>query len=241
MKKIIIATSALIISQIAFSQTKKAVSKPIAKAPVTKKVSAAIVNAADSATYALGVRIAQNLKNQGFDNINQALFMKALNAVLKGDSLLIPETNLDMCIYGYQQVAQSKKAEKSKAVGKTFLDANCKRKNVVTLSSGLQYEILKKSADTTKPSLTDKVKCHYHGTLIDGTIFDSSVDRGEPAVFGVNQVIRGWQEILPLMPVGSKWKIFVPSDMAYGDQQAGPKIAPGSTLIFEIELLGIEK
>jgi FKBP-type peptidyl-prolyl cis-trans isomerase FklB len=241
MKQIMMATAILCISSVAFSQVKKPVGKPVAKPTTVKKPASLLANAADSATYALGVRIAQNLKNQGFDNINQAIFAKALNAVLKGDSLLINETNLDACIYTFQQAAQGKKAEKAKAEGKAFLDVNGKRNTVKTLPSGMQYEVIKKGADTTKPLLTDKVKCHYHGTLINGKVFDSSVDRGEPAVFGVNQVIRGWQEILPMMTVGSKWKVFIPSDMAYGDQQAGPSIAPGSTLIFEIELLGIEK
>ena len=141
--------------------------------------------------------------------------MKALNEVMKGEALLIPENNLDMCIYGYQNEANSKKAVKAKQEGKAFLEANGKKSNVIKLPSGLQYEILKNGTDNTKPSSTDKVKCHYHGTLINGTIFDSSVDRGEPAVFGVNQVIRGWQEILPMMTVGSKWKVYIPSDLAY--------------------------
>jgi FKBP-type peptidyl-prolyl cis-trans isomerase FklB len=241
MKKIIIATSVLLITQVTFSQTKKSASKPPVKTSITKKPTVVFTNAADSATYALGVRIAQNLKNQGFDNLNQELFMKALNAVMKGETLLIPENNLDKCIYSYQNEAQSKKAAKAKQQGKAFLEANGKRSNVVKLPSGMQYEVLKASAESTKPSPSDKVKCHYHGTLIDGTIFDSSVDRGEPAVFGVNQVIRGWQEILPMMTIGSKWKVYIPSDLAYGDQEMGPKIPAGSTLIFEIELLGIEK
>ena len=109
------------------------------------------------------------------------------------------------------------------------------------MPSGLQYEILKDNPGGVKPTATDQVKCHYHGTLIDGTIFDSSVDRGEPIVFSVGGVIKGWQEALQLMTVGSKWKLYVPSELAYGDQQAGPKIGPGSTLIFEVELLSIEK
>lgn len=238
MKKIIIATCALIISQTAFAQTKKAVTKPATSA---KKPTTVFANASDSATYALGVRIGQNLKRQGFDNLNQALFMKALNAVMKGEALLIPENNLDMCIYGYQNEANSKKAVKAKQEGKAFLEANGKRNNVIKLPSGMQYEILKNGTDNTKPAATDRVKCHYHGILINGTVFDSSVDRGEPAVFGVNQVIRGWQEILPMMTIGSKWKVYIPSDLAYGDQEMGPKIPAGSTLIFEIELLGIEK
>lgn len=241
MKKVFIATSALLISQVTFSQTKKPVTNPAVKVSTAKNSVAVFANVSDSATYALGVRIGQNLKNQGFSITNEALFSKALRAVMKGETLLIPENNLDKCIYDYQREGQSKKAEKAKQEGKVFLEANGKRNGVVKLPSGIQYEVMKTGTDSAKPSPSDRVKCHYHGTLINGTIFDSSVDRGEPSVFGINQVIVGWQEILQMMTVGSKWKVYIPSDLAYGDQQKGPKIPPGSTLIFEIELLGIEK
>ena len=129
--------------------------------------------------------------------------------------------------------------EKNKQAGQEFLAENTKQENIVTLPSGLQYEIITEG-DGAIPTATDTVQCHYHGTLIDGTVFDSSVQRGEPAVFGVTQVIKGWVEALQLMPVGSKWRLFVPSDMAYGEQGAGDIIQPNSTLIFEVELLGIQ-
>ena len=122
--------------------------------------------------------------------------------------------------------------------GRTFLEENSKKENVVTLPSGLQYEILTEGSGE-KPKATDKVKCHYHGTLLNGTVFDSSVQRGEPAVFGVNQVIKGWVEALQLMAEGSKWRLFIPSELAYGEQGAGGSIEPNSTLIFDVELLGI--
>ena len=122
--------------------------------------------------------------------------------------------------------------------GRAFLEENKKKENVVALESGLQYEIITKG-DGATPKATDSVRCHYHGTLLDGTVFDSSVQRGEPAVFGVNQVIKGWVEALQLMPVGSKWRLFIPSNLAYGEQGAGGSIEPNSTLIFEVELLGI--
>jgi FKBP-type peptidyl-prolyl cis-trans isomerase FklB len=111
---------------------------------------------------------------------------------------------------------------------------------VVRLSNGLQYEVMVAGTDTTKPTLKNTVKCHYHGTLITGEIFDSSVNRGEPISFPLNGVIKGWQEALQLMTVGSKWKLFIPSELAYGERSAGPVIGPGSTLIFEVELLGIQ-
>ncbi len=127
---------------------------------------------------------------------------------------------------------------KNLQAGIDFLEENKKRDNVVALSSGLQYEILTEGKGE-KPKATDKVKCHYHGTLIDGTVFDSSVQRGQPAVFGVNQVIKGWVEALQLMPVGSKWRLYIPSELAYGQQGAGDIIKPNSTLIFDVELLEI--
>ncbi len=124
-------------------------------------------------------------------------------------------------------------------IGREFLEENKKKEGVVALPSGLQYEILKEGTGP-KPKATDKVKCHYHGTLINGKVFDSSVERGQPAVFGVNQVIKGWVEALQLMPVGSKWRLYIPSELAYGSQGAGSSIEPNSALIFDVELLGIE-
>jgi len=129
-------------------------------------------------------------------------------------------------------------SDKGQSEGKAFLEANAKRNEVVTLASGLQYEIMTVGTGVT-PKASDSVKVHYHGTTIDGNVFDSSVRRGEPATFGVTQVISGWVEALQLMPVGSKWKLFIPSDLAYGAQGAGQAIAPHATLIFEVELLDI--
>jgi FKBP-type peptidyl-prolyl cis-trans isomerase FklB len=181
------------------------------------------------------------MKAQGFDKLNMAIFEKAINDVLQNKPLIIVDQALDQCIGEYQQKISSAKAGVAKAEGQKFLAANGKRAGVITTKSGLQYEIVKSGTDTAKPKLTDKVKCHYHGTLINGTVFDSSVDRGEPIVFDVNGVIAGWTEALQLMTVGSKWKLYIPSELAYGDRQAGPSIAPGSTLIFDVELIAIEK
>ena len=135
---------------------------------------------------------------------------------------------------------QKEKMEINKKAGEEFLHINKGRAGVVELPSGLQYQVLKQG-NGAKPSATDKVKCHYHGTLINGTVFDSSVQRGQPAVFGVNQVIPGWVEALQLMPVGSKWRWVIPSNLAYGEQGAGEMIEPNSTLIFDVELLDIVK
>ena len=133
-----------------------------------------------------------------------------------------------------------KKENDNLKAGETFLAENGKRENVVTLPSGLQYEIIKQG-DGPKPLATNTVTCHYHGTTIKGEVFDSSVKRGQPASFPLNGVIKGWTEALQLMPVGSKWKLFIPSDLAYGDNPAGPTIKEGSTLIFDVELIEIVK
>ena len=139
---------------------------------------------------------------------------------------------------GNEVELQEKAFEKNISEGKSFLAENAKREGVVTTASGLQYEVIQAGNGTT-PSASDQVKVHYHGTLIDGQVFDSSVQRGEPATFGVTQVSSGWDEALQLMPVGSKWKLYIPSDLAYGAQGAGQSIAPHTTLVFEVELLEI--
>jgi FKBP-type peptidyl-prolyl cis-trans isomerase FklB len=131
------------------------------------------------------------------------------------------------------------KTEKLIKAGRDFLAENGKKAGIITTPSGLQYEVLKKGEGEV-PQKTDKVKCHYEGRLIDGTVFDSSIKRGEPAVFGLNQVIKGWTEALSLMPVGSKWRLYIPQELGYGERQAG-QIPPYSTLIFDVELLSIEK
>lgn len=134
---------------------------------------------------------------------------------------------------------RNQKAQENLEAGQTFLTANKEKAGIVTLPSGLQYEIIKEG-NGAKPSATQTVTCHYHGTLIDGRIFDSSVQRGQPASFPLNRVISGWTEALQLMPVGSKWRLFLPPNLAYGDRQVSAEIGPNSTLIFEVELLGIK-
>jgi len=218
----------------------KTVAKPAAKPTVALKPVNTFKNGADSAGYALGVRIGQNLKAQGFDAINLPNLYRAIGDVFSGKASALPEAVLDKCIGEFVQKANEQKSAGSKKAAVAFLAANAKKPGVVTLPSGLQYMVVKAGTDTTKPKLTDKVKCHYHGTLITGEIFDSSVNRGEPISFPLNGVIKGWQEALQLMTVGSKWKLFIPSELAYGERSAGPVIGPGSTLIFEVELLGIQ-
>jgi len=240
MKKIVlfVLISASIITLNA--QTKTAAAKkttpPVAATPVNP-----LKTLKDSASYALGVNIARNMKAQNLSSLNITLLEKGLNDILQNKKIGLSEEAANTCVTTYIQKVSSEKADANKEIGKKFLAANGKRKGVVTLADGLQYEVLRAGTDTIKPTLSDKVKCHYHGTLIDGTVFDSSVDRGEPVTFPLNGVIKGWQEAVQLMTVGSKWKLYLPSDLAYGDNAQGPKIGPGSTLIFEVELLAIEK
>lgn len=195
-------------------------------------------NSMDSLSYSIGVRIASDLKKQGFKDLNSDALAKGINDVLSGNELLI---DANQAMSNIQQYIQDQKAAQhsgNKNAGEQFLEENKKRPEVTTLPSGLQYEVLTKGTGES-PAATDKVTVHYHGTLIDGTVFDSSVDRGQPASFPVNGVIKGWVEALQLMKVGSKWKLFIPYDLAYGERAAGPTIKPYSTLVFEVELLEI--
>ena len=240
MKKTIlcITLAAIVVTGIS-AQTKKPAAPATAKTTTTA-VSIFKTNV-DSASYSLGFRIAQNLKQQGFENMNIALLEKGLMTGFDGKKPIIIDSLLDPSINTFQQKAQAVKATSSKAEGKQFLAANAKRAGVIVLKDGLQYEVMKAGPDTaSKPTLTSKVKCHYRGTLVNGKVFDSSIDRGEPITFPLDGVIKGWQEAIQLMTVGSKWKLFIPSDLAYGDQGSGP-IPGNSVLIFEVELLGIEK
>jgi FKBP-type peptidyl-prolyl cis-trans isomerase FklB len=194
----------------------------------------------DSLSYSVGILVATNLKSQGIEDINAQDLSLGISDVINGKNPRINMEDANRILQDYMTRQQDKMKQEASKVGAEFLAQNAKRKGVVVLPSGLQYEIMKEGTGE-KPKATDKVKTHYHGTLIDGTVFDSSVNRGEPATFPVNGVIKGWVEALQLMPVGSKWKLFVPYDLAYGERGAGAMIKPYSTLIFEVELLEIVK
>jgi FKBP-type peptidyl-prolyl cis-trans isomerase FklB len=196
-------------------------------------------NEIDSVSYSLGVNIAQNIKSQGMDEVNVNALANAFNDVLNDQSLKIDETTSSMVINSYFQNLQTARSEESREAGIAFLEENKNREEITTTESGLQYEILEEGSGPI-PKEDDTVVVHYHGTTIDGTVFDSSVERGEPVNFPVNGVIVGWQEALQLMPVGSKWKIYIPSELAYGERGAGRDIGPNETLIFEVELISIE-
>jgi len=193
----------------------------------------------DKVSYCFGVNIAQNLEQQKMTEINAELLAKGLDDYLKDKDLQIPEEEIQTILQEYFTKLQQEQFENNIVEGKEFLEKNAKREGVVTLPSGLQYEVLQEG-DGAMPKETDTVTTHYHGTLINGTVFDSSVNRGEPATFPVNGVIKGWVEVLQLMKVGSKWKVYVPENLAYGaNPHPGGPIEPYSTLIFDIELLAV--
>lgn len=194
----------------------------------------------DSVSYSLGMNIGQNLKNENIDTLNTVLLAKALSAYLNGDSLALKPAEGAQIVNTYFNEQKEKKALANKVAGEKFLEENKKRTGVVVLPSGLQYEVIK-TGEGEKPAASDKVTTHYHGTFIDGKVFDSSVERGQPAQFPVNRVIAGWTEALQLMSVGSKWKLFIPYHLAYGEKGYPPKIPPYSALVFEVELISIDK
>ena len=197
-------------------------------------------NEIDSVSYSLGLNVAKSVKAQGLEEINLDALMKAFDDVYSDKEQLISDMDAGQCLNSYMQKAQMTKSNASKEAGEAFLAQNKTREGVITTESGLQYEIITEGTGE-KPGLQDEVTAHYHGTLIDGTVFDSSVDRGEPVPFRVNGVIPGWTEALQMMSVGSKWKLYLPSELAYGQRGAGGAIGPNETLIFEVELISINK
>ncbi len=192
----------------------------------------------DTVSYSLGVSIGQSIKSQGLDTINPDAFVRAIQDVFDQDSLLVSNEQANQLLNTYFQGLHTRKTEKNAKEGQAFLAANKNKEGVKTTASGLQYKVLKEGTGPS-PAATDTVVVHYTGTLIDGTKFDSSLDRGQPLVYPANQLIPGWTEALQLMKVGSKWQLFIPSELAYGERGAGQQIGPNSTLIFEMELLGI--
>ena len=192
----------------------------------------------DKISYALGLSIGNNFKASGISNLNLEDFKKGVDDVLNENEPQLTYDEAKEVINDFFGKLQEEKGKLNKEAGQEFLRINKEKAGVVTLASGLQYQILTEG-NGPKPGATDSVKCHYQGTLIDGREFDSSIKRGQPATFGLNQVIPGWTEALQLMPTGSKWKLFLPSELAYGSRGAGELIEPDSALIFEVELLEI--
>jgi FKBP-type peptidyl-prolyl cis-trans isomerase FklB len=192
----------------------------------------------DKVSYALGLSLGNNLKNSGFEGLEYSDMSRGIQHVMENQTPEMSIQEAQKIINEYFQILQEKMHAKAIEAGQEYLVLNAKKAGVVTTESGLQYEIISEGTGQ-KPVASDTVKVHYHGTLISGEVFDSSVNRGEPATFGVSQVISGWVEALQLMPVGSKWKLVIPSNLAYGAQGAGQMIGPHTTLIFEVELIDI--
>lgn len=190
------------------------------------------------ASYGLGVLIASNLRNQGGDSVDLESLYFGIQDVFKKNKLIIEEQECSMIVQGYMQQAMEKKVATMKAEGQAFLDANKLKDGVKVTASGLQYQVITSGSGKT-PTVADNVTVHYTGKLVDGTVFDSSVERNEPATFGVGQVIPGWTEALQLMHEGDKWILFIPSDLGYGERGAGGQIPPHSALIFEVELIKV--
>lgn len=207
------------------------------------KKNAKLETAADSASYAIGVLVGTNNKQQvdmvpGGKDLDLELISTAFRLATVGETTAMTPEEANTIISTFIQTASAQEAQLNLEEGNAYLETNKAREGVQVTQSGLQYEIITEGTGA-KPSPESTVEVHYHGTLIDGTVFDSSVDRGEPATFPVNAVIQGWTEALQLMPVGSKWKLYLPSAIAYGEQGGGGAIGPNSVLIFEVELLSI--
>lgn len=228
MRKIMLSILAIVlITNMTFAQKKE-----------TKKMS--MKNELDSISYFLGNEIGNYYRTNDI-HLNSDLFMEGMVDALNNSSKLDEETKEKVMAMFQQQ--QQKKANQqlnmTKEAGRKFLEENKKNPDVKTTASGLQYKIVKSTTEGVSPKASDQVNVHYHGTLIDGTVFDSSVQRGETITFGLNQVIRGWTEGLQLMKTGEKFIFYIPSELGYGDRAAGPQIPGGSTLIFEVELFKV--
>ncbi len=233
--KFLLVTLGILCITTSNAQTKK----PVAKKPATAVVKASTVklSSTDSLSYSIGVQVADFYKNQGIDKINTAMIKKAYDDVYNGKTLLIQPEQCNTLIQTKMQEGVAMKANAEKAKSDKFLNENKKRPEVITLPSGLQYEVITKGTGAI-PTANDTVKANYAGSLINGTEFDNSYKRGEALEIPVNRVIPGWTEALELMPVGSKWKLFIPSNLGYGDRGAG-QIPGGAVLIFTLELLDI--
>lgn len=241
MKKVLVSMLAAMSFFYATAQTKpKAVAKPAAAKPVVAK--GLLKNLVDSFSYAAGYNVANNMKGQHIDKINVAIMQKAIDDVYKGKQPLLNADQMNACMQ--KQMDEFSKAASAAEIAKgvAFLDANKKKPGVITLQDGLQYEVIKKGDSLgARPKLVDTVVVNYTGSLVDGREFNNSYKSGKPAVFIVGGVIKGWTEILQLMRTGDKWKVYVPTELAYYLSPTDPRvIPPGAALIFEISLEAIK-
>lgn len=200
----------------------------------------------DKLSYALGIGIGTQLRGMGATNLNIDDFAQAIKDAIAGKKLKVDNKEAQTLVNNFfaeqqarKEAAAAEAGRAAKAVGEDFLAENAKKDNIVVLPSGLQYEVIREG-NGKKPSATSKVKCHYEGTLIDGTKFNSSYDRGEPATFGLNQVIAGWTEGLQLMSEGAKYRFFIPYNLGYGERGAGASIPPYAALVFDVELIEVQ-
>ncbi len=211
------------------------------QAPVHAEVSKPLATTVEKFSYGVGLQIGQQLKNQGLSGVDSRAIAMAIEDILKGRDLRVSMDEMREAATAYQNelnVAKLAATEKNKAAGEKFLEQNSTREGVVVLDSGVQYRVVE-SGTGESPTESDTVLVHYRGRLLDGTEFDSSYGRGQPTELGVGQVIPGWQQVLQLMPAGSKWEVWIPASLAYGTQGAG-SIGPNETLYFDIELIEIK-
>ena len=189
-------------------------------------------------SYSLGLTISSNLIQSGVKEIDSLQFIAGLQDTFAGNKPKIPTDEANYIIQEFMMANNEEESNKNLEEGLLYLSNNINNQGVVETESGLQYKVLKEGYGES-PAIDDQIKCHYHGVLLDGTVFDSSVERRQPAIFPVNAVIQGWAEALQLMTVGAKWRLFIPSNLAYGEEGAGGLIGPNATLIFDVELLEI--
>ena len=210
-------------------------------APVEEKTPISMDNEIDKVSYSLGVSVGENVKKQGLTEINTDAVAQAMEDVMAGQTTLVSPSEAQQNLQTYFSGLRENKDSGVKQASLDFLAANANKEGITVTESGLQYEIMTEGTGPKPASSSDKVKVHYHGTTPSGEIFDSSVDRGEPIVLALNQVIRGWTEALLLMPTGSKWRLFIPQELAYGaNPRPGGPIKPYMALVFEVELISIE-
>lgn len=248
MKKIFLVIALTVSYAYTSAQTKPAAAKPkpaatqtktVVKTPPKPTIAPILKSSVDSASYAFGVSIANDIKSRGVANLNSAVLAKAMNDVFAGSTTLLSPEKCQDLIMGFLGSVEKKKYEGNINEGTKFLSENSGKPGIVTLPSGLQYQVITPGTGI-KPKATDEVTVNYKGTLLNGKQFDSSYDRGEATTFMLNQVIPGWTEGLQQMTVGSKYRFFIPYALAYGERAAGPDIPPYSTLIFEVELMSVQ-
>lgn len=241
--RIIVFCIGLLVAGSAIAQSKKELQAEVEKlkaqiAEMQKPKEPDLSDTVKKASYGVAVIIGSNIKSQGFDSLYVESFVAGIRDVFSNRTLKLDKEQSQMIVQSYMEGVMERKTRKAKEEGLAFLEANKTKEGVKTTPSGLQYKVI--SSGTGKaPTASDNVTVHYTGKLTDGTVFDSSVQRGQPATFGVSEVIRGWTEALQLMKEGDKWILYIPSDLAYGERGAGGQIPPHSTLIFEVELIKV--